>query len=125
MEDFHRSGGMRVLMQELGLKPGPDLGRILKALLDEVPHLRLITTFMGYGLLSLNTQQLLSSALLSAAPEDAAMAVIRAFARGLSSSSIDCCRWAGPTTATWPVRLATDTTGMITQIRTGTDGMIR
>ena len=26
----------RVLMQELGLKPGPDLGRILKALLDEV-----------------------------------------------------------------------------------------
>ncbi|HXK18300.1 MAG TPA: HD domain-containing protein [Polyangiaceae bacterium] len=26
----------RALMQELGLKPGPDLGRILKALLDEV-----------------------------------------------------------------------------------------
>jgi len=26
----------RVLMQELGMKPGPDLGRILKALLDEV-----------------------------------------------------------------------------------------
>jgi tRNA nucleotidyltransferase (CCA-adding enzyme) len=26
----------RVLMQELGIKPGPDLGRILKALLDEV-----------------------------------------------------------------------------------------
>jgi tRNA nucleotidyltransferase (CCA-adding enzyme) len=26
----------KVLMQELGLKPGPDLGRILKALLDEV-----------------------------------------------------------------------------------------
>jgi tRNA nucleotidyltransferase (CCA-adding enzyme) len=26
----------RVLMQELGLKPGPDLGRILKVLLDEV-----------------------------------------------------------------------------------------
>jgi hypothetical protein len=26
----------RVLMQELGLKPGPDLGRILKTLLDEV-----------------------------------------------------------------------------------------
>jgi tRNA nucleotidyltransferase (CCA-adding enzyme) len=26
----------RVLIQELGLKPGPDLGRILKALLDEV-----------------------------------------------------------------------------------------
>jgi len=26
----------RVLMQDLGLKPGPDLGRILKALLDEV-----------------------------------------------------------------------------------------
>jgi len=26
----------RVLMQELGLKPGPDLGRILKSLLDEV-----------------------------------------------------------------------------------------
>jgi len=26
----------RVLMQELGMKPGPDLGRILKLLLDEV-----------------------------------------------------------------------------------------
>jgi tRNA nucleotidyltransferase (CCA-adding enzyme) len=26
----------RVLMQELGMKPGPDLGRILRALLDEV-----------------------------------------------------------------------------------------
>jgi hypothetical protein len=26
----------RVLMQDLGIKPGPDLGRILKALLDEV-----------------------------------------------------------------------------------------
>ena len=26
----------RALMQELGMKPGPDLGRILKALLDEV-----------------------------------------------------------------------------------------
>ena len=26
----------RALMQELGLKPGPDLGRILKALLEEV-----------------------------------------------------------------------------------------
>jgi hypothetical protein len=26
----------RVLMQELGMKPGPDLGRVLKALLEEV-----------------------------------------------------------------------------------------
>jgi tRNA nucleotidyltransferase (CCA-adding enzyme) len=34
MRDLKLDG--RALMQELGMKPGPDLGRILKTLLDEV-----------------------------------------------------------------------------------------
>nr|ART39598.1 J526 [uncultured bacterium] len=36
--------------------PHPDHIGSLKALLDEVPHLRLVTTFMGFGLLSLTEE---------------------------------------------------------------------